>query len=429
MTTRIQKFDHYSLATIEESTANTVTALITADIHSETTTEGEALHYLAPEALLAGTTRYTREEILNKINLLGASIEMSITNGQFTVVIKSRQENFARVASLFQEILASPSFKKTELDRIKLVAKNELHQAKEDSRAVALTELRNQIYGQADRRHESTPQSVINALTKVTQANLKQLHQTILSTYWTVSVSGRPQNITKFTKEIDQLKSIAKTCQPLVSTHQQLKPRPGLKLFDIPSRSNIDFSIGAPIPITLHHPDYLPLVLGLNVLGKWGGFSGRLMSTVREKEGLTYGIYCGLETIYGDEAGYWRIMTFFSPEKSTQGISSTFREVTKLFEKGITTAELERFKVIMFTKQALVNDSVTGRLQDLHAYHTQGFSIQEMAEHKQKIATITKKEVNNAIQKYLNPNQLTVCGAGPTKRVQKELKELLSSMS
>src|SRR5699024_10309459 len=38
--------------------------------------------------------------------------------------------------------------------------------------------------------------------------------------------------------------------------------------------------------------DYLPLRVGVSILGE--GFTGRLMSTVRDKEGLTYGIGASL---------------------------------------------------------------------------------------------------------------------------------------
>ena len=48
----------------------------------------------------------------------------------------------------------------------------------------------------------------------------------------------------------------------------------------------------AQLGIPRGHPDYAALYLGNQILGG-GGFGTRLMEEVREKRGLTYGIYSG----------------------------------------------------------------------------------------------------------------------------------------
>src|SRR5690606_39381906 len=48
----------------------------------------------------------------------------------------------------------------------------------------------------------------------------------------------------------------------------------------------------AQLGIPRGHPDYAALYLGNQILGG-GGFGTRLMEEVREKRGLTYGVYSG----------------------------------------------------------------------------------------------------------------------------------------
>jgi predicted Zn-dependent peptidase len=179
----------------------------------------------------------------------------------------------------------------------------------------------------------------------------------------------------------------------------------------------------------MHHPDYAPLLFGITVLGKLGGFTGRLMGTVREQEGLTYGIYANIESSFLDEQGYWRIMTFFSPKQAIAGLTSTFREVKKIYEDGITKDELVKFKKILKTGQALKNDSTASLLGELHAYHLQQFTLKEMEEYKNRILNVTLKEVNDAIKTYLNPNTLAISGAGPIASVKKELLAFSKTVS
>ena len=214
----------------------------------------------------------------------------------------------------------------------------------------------------------------------------------------------------------------------ITSAHKQKATTNKVLLTNIPSRSNIDFSIGVPIPITIHHPDYLPLMFGLGVLSI-PGFAGRLMNTVRDKEGLTYGIYGYLESFSGTEQGYARIVTFFNPPQTIQGITSTFREIKKIYESGITAAEFDRFQTIFTTKQSLLQDSLLRQLADLHSYNVHGFTVDEIAAHKAKLANITRKEVNDAIKKYLDPTRFIISGAGPTKASEKDLRKFVSTLT
>lgn len=423
----IESNGSYSFATILTEKSPTVSAYITVDIHTESTLKIQAVQTMYADALLSGNARYTRAEFLNAVNLLGANIDASINSGILNISLKSRVENFPKLLKLVEEMMASPTFAKGELARIKSTVTNELHEAKEDSKSAAVALFLNSIYGQSDRKYSYEIDETISELKNISATDLRKLHKSVLSGFWTCSIAGGSTSCASLDKLIKKLKKDSPVSEVL-GIHQQKTPQPGVRLKQISSRTNIDFSIGAPLPITLHHPDYIPLSLGLAVLGKWGGFSGRLMSTVRELEGLTYGIYCRLEGFTGTEQGYWRIMTFFAPDKALQGLTSTVREVITIFEKGISQAELDRFKTIVSTGQALLNDSVAGLLSELHTYHSHGFTLTEMKEHKERVSTLTLDEVNNAIKTYLDPRHLTFSGAGPIKVVAEDIRKFIKSV-
>lgn len=424
----ITKNKGYSLATIEEPKSKTIFAILSADIHKEKSTKSHSVGLLYADALLSGAGKYTRAQFLDALNILGASVSTSISNSVFALTIRSKADVFSKVLTLVEAMLTAPHFETKEIKRIKQIVTNEIKESKENSKVIAHEELRNTLYGAHDRRYTPSDEALIKAIATVTANDLKKLHTQISDCIWSCSVAGSKEHSALFDASIRKIHKGSVTNTDAFSVHQQKPPQPGVYLKNIPSRQNIDFSIGAPIPITLHHPDYLPLMFGITVLGKWGGFTGRLMSTVRDKEGLTYGIYAGTESFYSEEQGYWRIMTFFSPEKSIQGLTSTFREVKKMFTKGITQEELERFTKILHTNQVLKNDSTTSLLSELHAYHMQGFSLEEIAEHKKRILELTLEEVNTAIKTYLDPQTLTISGAGPISTVKKELQTFLKTV-
>ncbi len=424
----ISKSTGYSLATFEQPKSKTVVAYISSDLHTQGTALSRATELLYTEALLSGAGKYNRAEFLNTLNLLGATISVSISDGVFTMFIRSSAEAYKKVLALVEVVLKEPTFNKTELTRIKLTVTNEIKESKEDSKAIAKEELLNSFYGLHDRRYSHDEDTLIKTIATVTPRHLQQLHTALLKSVWTCTQGGRSQEIELFEKTIKKC-NLAKGLSEPLRIHQQKPPCPGIDLRNIPSRQNIDFSIGAPLPITMHHPDYAPLLFGITVLGKLGGFTGRLMGTVREQEGLTYGIYANTESSYLDEQGYWRIMTFFSPKQAIAGLTSTFREVKKLYEDGITKDELIKFKKILKTGQALKNDSTASLLGELHAYHLQQFTLKEMGEYKNRILNVTLKEVNDAIKTYLNPNTLAISGAGPVTSVKKELLAFSKNLS
>jgi zinc protease len=424
----LEQLEKYTLAKISLSNSDLTTAYITADIQRETTLQEQATEEMFSAAIMSGCGNLNREQFIDKVKKLGAEISVSINDGRLTIKLQSRKDNFSPLLKLAKLMITSPAFTKPELKRIFVNTKNSLIESKEDSRSLAEAELRNCFYSHKDRKYTFSIDDLLNEIQVINTSHLNKLHDKFLKTIWTCSIAGNKEQLDDFTKFLE---SVKKPIKPQVSEYIH-EPKPlkrHLKLKNIPSKQNIDFSIGVPIPITLHHPDFLPLSLAIAVLGNWGGFAGRLMSTVREKEGLTYGIYAKLDGFTDKEEGYVRIMTFFAPDKAKEALKSTYRELASLYQTGVTGEELDKFKNILQTKNALRKDSTVSLLGELHAYHCLGFSLDEMQEYKEKISQVSLSEVNDAIKKYLEPCNYTVSGAGPTQAVQKDLKSFFSNMT
>jgi zinc protease len=193
-------------------------------------------------------------------------------------------------------------------------------------------------------------------------------------------------------------------------------------LVDIPNKQNIEFSVGGVLPLYPTDPEYRAFTFGMSVLGLQGGFSGRLMSTVREKEGLTYSIYGKPEKATKTEQGFWRIMTFFNPKDAVRGITSTLTQVEKMRKQGITEDELVRFKAIIETRIALKEDSLLRKLAELQNWREAGLTEEEYQLYRNDIANMTVERVNGAMKKYLDPKKIAISGAGPVSKVRKDLE-------
>lgn len=417
------KGEHYNGGAVIQKNERTVYCKMTVDVHEAHTIKGSATEFVYTDAMLSGAGKYDREAFIDAVSMLGASIGIAIGNGRLTFTLKSLDTNLPKLLKLFETMVTSPAFTKSELTRIITQATNERIEHKENAKAIAPERFTNELYGKTDRRHTSTPEEIITELAAVTAADLQKLHAKVRGGFWTVTVGGSKESVALLTKSVDHCKKGVEAIT-FTGEHTQHEAKAKTVLHNVPSKQNIEFALGAPLALTLHHPDYLPFVFGLSVLGKWGGFTGRLMSTVREKEGLTYGIYAKTETVEGTEQGHWRVMTFFAPDKALQGLTSTLREIKKIHKGGITQSEYDRFRVILTTQQTMLADSLVGSVATLHGYFCADFNLKEIDEFTNRLLGVTRKEINQALKAHLNPDALVISGAGPVQSVKKDIETI-----
>jgi len=97
------------------------------------------------------------------------------------------------------------------------------------------------------------------------------------------------------------------------------------------------------IIINKNHPDYHKLNVVNTILG--GYFGSRLMKTIREERGYTYGIGSALVTL--KNAGFLVILSEVNAEVSRNAITDILVEIKKLREEKVDLDELNLVKNYM----------------------------------------------------------------------------------
>jgi zinc protease len=135
------------------------------------------------------------------------------------------------------------------------------------------------------------------------------------------------------------------------------------------------------------------------------------MKSVRDKEGLTYGIFAGSSSdTFSD--GEWKINATFAPALLGKGIASTRRELTEWYQNGITTAELEQRKSELVGSYYVSLATTKGIAQTLLTAVQRGYDLTWLDEYPKAIQALTVEQVNSAIKKHLDPNKLLLIEAG-----------------
>lgn len=174
-------------------------------------------------------------------------------------------------------------------------------------------------------------------------------------------------------------------------------------------KTSVSVIIGQATGLRYKDPDALALRVGTAALGR--GFTGRLMSTVRDKEGLTYDIGAGVskDTLTG---GDWELGASFAPKLLDRGIASSRRELQSWWRDGITEKELGLRKQGMIGNY-LVGLATTGGVANTILSTVQrGYDLSWLDRYPKAVDSLSLSEVNAAIKAHLNPAAMVLVEAG-----------------
>ncbi|MBW4634813.1 MAG: insulinase family protein [Iphinoe sp. HA4291-MV1] len=154
---------------------------------------------------------------------------------------------------------------------------------------------------------------------------------------------------------------------------------------------------------------YAALVLN-EILGG-DTLSSRLGTEVRDRQGLTYGIYSAFAT--GINPGPFLIQMQTAPGDAQKAIVSTLALLKQLREQGITEAELNTAKRSITNSYPvdLANPSNVANMVLENAVY--GLSLSEIREFPKRIEAVTPAQVQQTIQELIHPDKLVIVTAGP----------------
>ncbi len=151
-------------------------------------------------------------------------------------------------------------------------------------------------------------------------------------------------------------------------------------------------------------PDFIPAFVMDHILGG-GGFGSRLTEEVREKRGLTYGVYTYLApSDYG-----WLYLGRFSSanERVAEAIEIVRDEWARMAKEGVTEAELEDAKRYLTGAYPLRfdgNGRIAGQLLGLQ---TAGLGPEYVNERNELIEAVTLEDIRRVAARILRPEELT----------------------
>ncbi len=409
-TTRLQK-GGVGVQTIAPLDARIVKATFTSKIKDYHTTHSDIILDAYNHLALSGTKSMTETEIDAYIRKHGIVLTVSASAGFVHYQVTAQKKTFKKCATLIEELVFNPKFKLGDVTKTKRLMLEENREMHDSTKHIAEMQFMNLLYPKKSFLSWDTLEMQKKQVSKIDEPKLRTLMKAIQGGEWYISIVGTP----------DTAKSIGSTLKRFEASATMVSrvfkepaiPKKQTHFTTIPGKTNVEVRIGNRLPFTPSDAEYLPFVFGLSVLGKVGGFTGRLMSTIREKEGLTYGIYAKASYINTLSTGHWNVFTFFSGKDLEKGIKATLREITRIKTKGITERELKVFKEILHNQFLIGHESNARRLTLYHRAFLHGEDEMKLIEDVENMHELKIDEINAALKAHLHPESLIISCAGP----------------
>ena len=369
-----------------------------------------ALADLAAGMLDKGTTTRDKFAIAKTLGDVGAAISFSTTASALNISAKCLRADMPMVMGLIAEQLRAPAFSADEFAKLKKQIAGELARAMEETDFRANLAFVRAVYPKGHPNRESSAEEYLAAVDKATLEEVKAFHAQLYGPTTMRLVVVGDIDPAAVAAEIKQGFAgwSGGSVQPRVARAGKVEAARE-QVVQMADKTNVTLLWGQANQLRNGEPDALALRIGTAAFGS--GFTGRLMANVRDKEGLTYGIgaFNSNDTFLD---GDWRIQGNFAPDLLAKGIASTRRQLTLWHKDGISAAELANNKGKFVGTYKLGLSTTGGMAGVIMNTLNQDLPLSYIDEFGDRVNALTLEQVNGAIRKHLNPEQMVMIKAG-----------------
>ena len=370
--------------------------------------EQEGIAYLTNALLNEGIEGADATAIAARFEDLGAQFGASSHRDMALVSLRSLSTEAQRepAVELFTEVVSEPTFPNEALSRIRNQLLASFEMRKKNPGQLAGIELFEQLYGSHPYAHSSSgdPQSIGS----LKQSDLRAFHNKAYTA--PNAVIALVGDLTREQAEaIAEKVSAALPDGPaLASVAQPEAVAGGTHTIVFPSQQT-HLQI-AQLGVAQGDPDYPALYVANQILGG-GGFGTRLMEEVREKRGLTYGIYSGFSPMRATGPFMINVQTRAELADATQAL--TLQLVKDFIEQGPTQAEVDRVKRELagsYPLSTASNGQIAGQLGSIAFY---GLPLTQMDDFMDAVQKLSVDDVKQAMARHINPDEFVIVRVGP----------------
>lgn len=336
---------------------------------------------------------------------LAASFSYDAGADAVSVSARFLSENRDEALALLRETLINPRFDDDAIERVRAQVLAGIRSDATDPSSIASLAFAGLVYG--DHPYGSSSEGTIESVTAITRDDLVRAHQGAL-TRDRLYISAVGDITAEELSSIldDLLGDLPESGVPLPDEASLNLPG-GIKVVDFETPQSI--AMFAQPGIDREHPDFFAAFVLNHILGG-GGFESRLMQEVREKRGLTYGVY---SYIAGrDRADIWMGQVASANDRVAEAVDVIAAEWERIRTEGVSAQELEDAKTYLTGAYPLRFDGNATIARISVGMQMDGLGTDYIDTRNDKVNAVTLEQINRVAQELLDPERLTFVVTG-----------------
>lgn len=368
-----------------------------------------AIPTLSGMMLDRGTKSLDKFSIAEKLDNVGAEISFSVGLQSLEIHAKCLRKDLPLIIDTLAAELRTPALLAGEFNKAKEQFIGELEASTQDSGALAAEAFARAVFPQG---HPNRPHTMNEYIAAAKSANLEELRAFQAKYYgpahMTLVVVG---DVTDADTQADIGKAFSGWSggQDYLRSSKPAAAAAATITVPLADKASVTVLYGQASGLRYSDPDNLPLRLGTAILGR--GFTGRLMSAVRDKEGLTYNIGAGMSEDSIVDGG-WEISASFAPALLSKGVESTRREVSNWWQDGVTDQEMASRKQGLIGSYFVSLSTTEGLAETILTNAQRGYEPSWLDAYPKALKALTRDQVNAAIRAHINPSTMALVEAG-----------------
>src|SRR5690554_5677297 len=356
---------------------------------------------LTGELLFSGTTKKTSEEIDEEIDRLGGFTGVEVSTEKSTISLIGLREHVVAIAEIVVDAMINVNFNPKEI--------NQLLQSKKKKMAINLEKVSTQARRAfLSNLFRNSPYGDLTHLTDydhINQNDLIKFHQQkYLSGLQYISIVGALDD-----EDLNSIKALGNQFnrEDVTQIDYDYNYTPNTIHVEKEQAVQTAIRIGR-ILFNKQHSDFIKFSVLNTILG--GYFGSRLMTSIREDKGYTYGIGSGVVQLL--ETGYFFISTEVGKEFKDLTLEAIQNEIKILQTEEVSEKELDLVKNYIIGQILEQSDGAQAMMDRFIAVETYGMDYTYYDEFIKQVNEITPIEVMALANQYLKWEDFTIVSAG-----------------
>ena len=374
---------------------------------------------LTADAMLFGSKNYTKDQIEQTFDFLGANISSYAGTEAAKISASFNKKDFDKLFPVFSDIIKSPSFPRVEVEKRKQRWLAELDQDKESPRSIIGNYFNKMIYG--DIPYSNPVSGTKKTIDEITSDDVRAFYNfhyplslgciAIVGDFNTDEMKTKIENFFPSAPKIE-LPALPKELTKSV----ELPSGNRVLLVNKDDSHETTFMIGGK-GVAWNNPDLVQIDVVNTILG--GRFTSWLNAELRINSGLTYGARSSFRHFkYG---GTFYAISFTATENTAKAIDLTLKVFDKLHKDGIDEQTLSSAK--NYIKGQFPPDYETsGELADLlTTMFFYGLDDSYINDFEKNIDAMTVEKANDIIAKYFPKEDLQFVLIGKASEIKEAI--------